>query len=69
MPASRVDAARLVWFQAAQVQQARELAMLRQQLAAEEKEVAQIEQCVNNLEGAVYEDSGWLPTRSGSVAL
>lgn len=56
LPACRSDAARLVRLEAAQVQQARELAILRQQLADKDKEVAQLEQCVGDLEGAMYED-------------
>ena len=56
LPACHSDAARLAQLEAAQQQQARELAALKLQLADKEDEVAQLEQCVDDLEGTVYED-------------
>jgi uncharacterized coiled-coil protein SlyX len=47
---------RLERLEAVQQAQARELAMLRQQLAERDEEVAQLEGCVDDLENAVYED-------------
>lgn len=47
---------RLERLEAVQLQQARELAYLRQQLAEKEEEVDQLEACVDDLEDAVYED-------------
>ena len=73
LPACQSDAARLAQLEATQQQQARELADLRQQLADKDNEVAQLEQCVDNLEGSVYEDPDSVATDeerpAGSVAL
>ena len=73
LPACQPDAARLVQLEATQQQQARELASLRQQLADKDDEVAQLEQCVDDLEGTVYEDPDSVATDeerpAGSVAL
>ena len=55
-PACQSDSARLAQLEAAQQQQARELADLKLQLADKEDEVARLEQCVDDLEGTVYED-------------
>ena len=46
---------RLERLEAAQQQQARELAGLKQVLAERDAEVAELEACVDDLEGAVYE--------------
>ncbi len=56
-PACYSDSTRLAQLEAAQQQQARELADVKQQLADKEDEVAQLEQCVDDLEGTVYEDA------------
>ncbi|MBO2009865.1 hypothetical protein [Hymenobacter negativus] len=56
LPACQTDPQRLARLEAAQQEQARELASLRQRLAEKEAEVAQLETCVNDLENAVYED-------------
>ena len=47
---------RLEQLEAAQQEQARELAQLRETLAERDEEVARLETCVDDLEGAVYED-------------
>lgn len=56
LPACQADQQRLARLEAVQQQQAHELARLRQQLAAKEEEVAQLETCVDDLESAVYEN-------------
>ena len=56
LPACQADQPRLARLEAVQQQQAHELARLRQQLAAKEEEVAQLETCVDDLESTVYED-------------
>jgi septal ring factor EnvC (AmiA/AmiB activator) len=56
LAACQTDPQRLARLEAAQEQQARELASLRQQLADKEEEVAQLETCVSDLENAVYQD-------------
>ena len=56
LSACQTDPQRLARLEAAQQEQARELATLRQQLADKEEEVAQLETCVSDLENAVYED-------------
>ena len=66
---------RLDRLEAVQQQQAHELAALRQQLAEKEAEVAELEDCVDELESAVYpaEDStayaDAAPTRPGLTQL
>lgn len=55
LPACQTDPQRLARLEAVQQEQARELADLREQLAAKEAEVAQLETCVSDLENAVYE--------------
>ena len=57
VPGCHSDSTRLAQLEAAQQQQARELVTLREQLADKEDEVAQLEQCVDDLEGTVYEDT------------
>lgn len=47
---------RLAQLEAAQRQQAREVARLRAELAERDEQVAQLEECVDDLESAVYED-------------
>ncbi|MDQ2770119.1 MAG: hypothetical protein M3Y54_06425 [Bacteroidota bacterium] len=73
LPACQSDAARLEQLEATQQQQTRELAKLRQQLADKDDEVAQLEQCVDDLEGTVYEDPDSVATdeerAAGPVAL
>ncbi|MCI1186793.1 hypothetical protein MON38_05135 [Hymenobacter sp. DH14] len=56
LPACQPGQARLAQLEAAQQQQAREIAALKQQLAEREEEVAQLETCVDDLENTVYED-------------
>ena len=46
---------RLARLEAAQQQQARELLQLKQALAERDEDVAQLEACVDELEGTVYE--------------
>ena len=73
LPACQPGQARLAQLEAAQQQQAREIAALRQQLADKEEEVAQLETCVVDLESAVYEDPDSVATDeerpAGPVAL
>ena len=47
---------RLAQLEATQREQAREIAVLKQQLVDKEDEVAQLETCVDDLENAVYDD-------------
>ena len=47
---------RLEQLEAAQQQQARELTRLKQTLAERDEEIARLEDCVDDLESAVYED-------------
>ena len=65
--------ARLVQLEATQQQQARDIAVLRQQLADKEAAVAQLETCVDDLENTVYDDSDSVATDEdrpvGPVAL
>ena len=56
LPACQPSPQRLEQLEAVQQQQARELARLRQTLAERDEEIAQLEDCVDNLESAVYED-------------
>ena len=56
LPACQPGQARLAQLEAAQQQQAREIAALRQQLADREEEVSQLETCIDDLENTVYED-------------
>lgn len=56
LPACQPGQARLAQLEATQQRQAREIAALKQQLAARDEEVAQLETCVDDLENAVYED-------------
>ena len=56
VPACQPGQARLAQLEATQQQQAREIAALKQQLADKEKEVAQLETCVDDLENTVYDD-------------
>jgi len=56
LPACQSGQARLARLEATQQQQAREIAVLKQQLADKEEEVAQLETCVDDLENTVYED-------------
>ena len=53
--ACQAPAPRLQQLEAAQREQARELAQLRRALAARDAEVAQLQDCVDDLESAVYE--------------
>ena len=46
---------RLEQLEATQQQQVRELADLRQAVAERDEKIAQLSECVDNLEGAVYE--------------
>ncbi len=56
LPACQAEQQRLARVEAVQLQQAHELARLRQQLAEKEEEVAELETCVDDLESAVYEE-------------
>ena len=56
LPACQPGQARLAQLEAAQRQQALEIAALQRQLAAKEDEVSQLETCVGDLENAVYDD-------------
>ena len=56
LPACQPAQARLAQLEAAQRQQALEIAALQRQLAAKEDEVSQLETCVGDLENAVYDD-------------
>ena len=56
LPACQPGQARLAQLEATQQQQAREIAVLKQQLADKEQTVAQLETCVGDLENAVYDD-------------
>lgn len=56
LPACQPGQARLAQLEATQQQQAREIAALKQQLAAKEAKVDQLENCVGDLETAVYDD-------------
>lgn len=56
LPACQPGQVRLAQLEATQQQQAREIVALKQQLAAKEEEVAQLETCVDDLENAVYDD-------------
>ncbi len=56
LPACQPGQARLAQLEATQQQQAREIAVLKRQLAEKEETVAQLESCVGDLENAVYDD-------------
>ena len=56
LPACQPAQARLDQLEAAQQEQARELAALRQQLVDKEQALAQLETCVDDLEATVYDD-------------
>ena len=73
LPACQPGQARLAQLEATQQQQARDIAVLRQQLADKEAAVAQLETCVDDLENTVYDDSDSVATDedrpAGPVAL
>ena len=56
LPACQPGQARLARLEAIQQAQGREIAVLKQQLASKEEEVAQLETCVDDLENTVYDD-------------
>ena len=73
LPACQPGQAGLAQLEAIQQQQARDIAVLRQQLADKEAAVAQLETCVDDLENTVYDDSDSVATDedrpAGPVAL
>lgn len=60
---------RLERLETIQLQQARELASLRQRLAEKEEEVAQLEECVDDLENAVYDEDSTATEEAGRSGL